>query len=138
MRVGASSFAPRHVKRTLPDPFEQQWNRACGSSDGNPAKRRRLRKVEHIGQVTEHRAAALCEIELAPIDLGQVREQICLVVAALRYEIVKASEQCSVRSSLERALHGCLSSGPRRGEARTVARRFSVSEDSLPGAIERV
>ena len=135
---GSEQLRSRHVKRTFTDSFEQQRNRACGARDGDPAKRRRLRKVQHLGQVTEHRATALLEIEQAPIDLCKIGEQIRLVLAALRHESVEVSEQFAVRGSLERILHGCLSSGPRRGDARKVARRISVSEDPLPGAIERV
>ena len=54
-----------------------------------------------------HGRVGLSEIELSLVDLGKVRKQVRLVVAAFRHELVQATEQFVIGNSLER-IHSCL------------------------------
>ena len=92
---------PGHVELTFANLLEHDGIGARGARGVDAVTGLRLREVEYLHAVAKHGRAALLEIELAVIDLCDVREQIRLVVAALCNELVESAEQLVVSDGLE-------------------------------------
>jgi hypothetical protein len=100
---------------------------------------RGLREVQDLGAVGEHRGAALLEVERASVDLAEVGEQLRLDLTLAGDELVEYAKQVAIgkvckrggaRSGRVRRGHG-VSLDEKRGDARGIPRRISVSEVAL-------
>jgi hypothetical protein len=95
--------------------------------------------VQHLGAVGEHRGTALLEVEPPSIDLAEVGEQLRLDLTVASDELVESAKQVAIGKARKRSRacrsrvkkgHG-VSLDRKRGDARGIPRRISVSEVAL-------
>jgi hypothetical protein len=110
-----------------------------GSRGLDPVISRGLREVQDLGAVGEHRGAALLEVEPASVDFAEVGEQLRLDLTVAGDELLECAEQGAIGEACQRgrACSSTLRSGhgvsldKKRGDARGIPRRISVSEVAL-------
>ena len=98
---GGEQAQSSNMELPFPNPLEHDGIGARGARSVDAVTGLRLREVEYRRAVAEHGRAALFEVELAVINLCDVREEIRLVVAALSNELVESAEQPVVSDGLE-------------------------------------
>ena len=104
---------PAQLKRTAADALEHRGKAPGGSSRGDATVGRALREVQHLGAVAEHRRARLPEVQLASVDLAQVRQQLRFQQSIATDELLQCANQAGIGDLRQRAkVGGGLHFGP--------------------------
>jgi hypothetical protein len=101
-QVGREQLHSAQVDLAPADPVQEDRIGPRGPRGLDPVIGARLREVQDLGAVAEHRGAALVEVEGARLDLGEVGEQIRLDLVVPGDERVERAEQFAIGNGLER------------------------------------
>jgi hypothetical protein len=107
---------PRQVRRQLGDAAEvqaavgehreQDWMLARGARRHDPQVGFRLREMEDVDAVAEHRRRRRARIEASPIHLADVGDDVGLSATGVAQELGEATKQRVVRNGGEWLMHG--------------------------------
>jgi hypothetical protein len=107
------AILPRQVRRQLGDAAEVQTAvgehrekdgmLACGARRHDPQVGFRLREMEDVDAVAEHRRRRRACIEASPIDLADVGDEVALGGARVAKDLGEALKQLVVRNAGENA-----------------------------------